>query len=1023
MKKRHLSPWVAGLLALFADGLSSAHALNLHTQAEATHTVYNGSVVLDNGATASWTTSGSTVTLSLNVSGNQVQSILDPDNAAPFWEFAGRSLFSSILITDIGAAILSNQENGREGAGGYLRITTVGSSHMEWGRPEIPEGADEFVYINNSRNGYHLEAYGNAGPPMLSGDHDYYYRRYVATTPQYITNGYTGGMSGQPREGDHTEGIPLPGYPHLQINKVPVLFDSTPTLTIDARAHAAAQLSEAWIYNEETGEGYSNFVQGTSLTQVNVSFTIELVAYDPSVQFTGFLDLTPNPHFPEETQVNMGDSWNWYELRIPGKIDMLQINNVGGSPTPFLPAVLDKDRAFRGFVVNTTREVVMDLADHKLTLGESATPQDLSTVGRESLLVSSGALTLRNGDVETSRLVEVRNNGTADSTLTLEQGARLFVRDSSVDVGASAGARQAQVIIDGEGSLLETQTLYLGRHGHGATTVRNKGTLYVGDYIEMAAFADGDAELTVTGAGSSLEIAPASPEAIVFIGLGGKGAVTIEAGAAAKWNEGNILIGNDVSTSSGSLLVNGANTTSTGGDFVVAKTGQLRVANGASFQTAAQPGKGLIVSAGSASFESASTGSLGVLRVEAEGKVDFEGGAKFTATSSRVTSSGILTVSEAGTELTVDKMESGTAGLGQTLVQSGAKMTTDDIAFGQTAGASDYLLLAGGSFEHTGTQAKFGGSGVSEMIAQIGSSMNWGHAEITVAAGSEFTVLDELTTSEGGNFKINGGRLSVANQSIFSTEDAAGSGVTIRQGGAARFAFGASAAIGVLDIDNGSVTVETGASVTATSLTLNHGTLLVSGGSRLEFGTGTVANGTMTVGSTSEVQVQSLTVLSGGVVDGRGRIVGNVHNQGGVIRPGNSPGILEIDGDYTQDGGTLQLEIGGLAAGVDFDQLVVTGDFNMLGGVIEFAFIDGFAPTVGQTFSFFDVSGSFTNLATFTVSGLENGWEFSTDYDAETGGFSMTSLNDGIAVVPEPSTIMLLGGGLLVGLAMARLRA
>jgi hypothetical protein len=148
-----------------------------------------------------------------------------------------------------------------------------------------------------------------------------------------------------------------------------------------------------------------------------------------------------------------------------------------------------------------------------------------------------------------------------------------------------------------------------------------------------------------------------------------------------------------------------------------------------------------------------------------------------------------------------------------------------------------------------------------------------------------------------------------------------------------------------------------------------------------------------------------------------------VHNQGGVIRPGNSPGILEIDGDYTQDGGTLQLEIGGLAAGVDFDQLVVTGDFNMLGGVIEFAFIDGFAPTVGQTFSFFDVSGSFTNLATFTVSGLENGWEFSTDYDAETGGFSMTSLNDGIAVVPEPSTIMLLGGGLLVGLAMARLRA
>lgn len=70
-------------------------------------------------------------------------------------------------------------------------------------------------------------------------------------------------------------------------------------------------------------------------------------------------------------------------------------------------------------------------------------------------------------------------------------------------------------------------------------------------------------------------------------------------------------------------------------------------------------------------------------------------------------------------------------------------------------------------------------------------------------------MLDELTTSESGNFKINGGHFSVANQAIFSIEDAAGSGLTIRQGGQARFAFSASAAIGVVDIDNGSGTIET----------------------------------------------------------------------------------------------------------------------------------------------------------------------------------------------------------------------
>ncbi len=44
------------------------------------------------------------------------------------------------------------------------------------------------------------------------------------------------------------------------------------------------------------------------------------------------------------------------------------------------------------------------------------------------------------------------------------------------------------------------------------------------------------------------------------------------------------------------------------------------------------------------------------------------------------------------------------------------------------------------------------------------------------------------------------------------------------------------------------------------------------------------------------------------------------------MSPGASPGTLTITGDYTQtSAGTLAIEIGGVTAGTQFDQLAVSG--------------------------------------------------------------------------------------------------
>lgn len=158
--------------------------------------------------------------------------------------------------------------------------------------------------------------------------------------------------------------------------------------------------------------------------------------------------------------------------------------------------------------------------------------------------------------------------------------------------------------------------------------------------------------------------------------------------------------------------------------------------------------------------------------------------------------------------------------------------------------------------------------------------------------------------------------------------------------------------------------------------------------------------------------------LQGGTVLGRGTIRGIVVNNGASILPGQSPGILTIEGDYLQSGGRIVLEIGGMNAGTQYDRLVITGNFDITGGEIEFSFINGFAPLAGNTFSFFDVGGTFTGTPTFRVSGLEDGWQFETAFDLDSGNFRLTSLNDAVAV-PEPSAVLLL---ILSGIGLGLVR-
>lgn len=157
-----------------------------------------------------------------------------------------------------------------------------------------------------------------------------------------------------------------------------------------------------------------------------------------------------------------------------------------------------------------------------------------------------------------------------------------------------------------------------------------------------------------------------------------------------------------------------------------------------------------------------------------------------------------------------------------------------------------------------------------------------------------------------------------------------------------------------------------------------------------------------------------LFVLDGGTVSGTGTIRGDFSQTGGILSPGSSPGVLQIDGDALIDvPSTLDMEIGGLLAGLEYDQLDVLGDFAVAGSV-NLSLINGFKPQVGNQFNLFLVDGQFdADQATINWLNGPSGLEYSTSFD--NGIYAMT-----ITAVPEPSSWALAITGVLGVMVVSR---
>ena len=174
---------------------------------------------------------------------------------------------------------------------------------------------------------------------------------------------------------------------------------------------------------------------------------------------------------------------------------------------------------------------------------------------------------------------------------------------------------------------------------------------------------------------------------------------------------------------------------------------------------------------------------------------------------------------------------------------------------------------------------------------------------------------------------------------------------------------------------------------------------------------------TKNMGSMTQSSIQ----INGGILSGTGIITGNVTiGAGGAVQPGNSPGTLTINGNFSNSG-RLFIDI---ASGSSFDVLNISGNatFNS-GSIIEFDFLNGYNPSAGSSWNFL-LAQSVTGLDNvgFMFGGLASGLCDDFTYLNNNDGFHLIFSNSVLGVhinlltgaeVPVPPSIVLLGSGLL----------
>lgn len=190
------------------------------------------------------------------------------------------------------------------------------------------------------------------------------------------------------------------------------------------------------------------------------------------------------------------------------------------------------------------------------------------------------------------------------------------------------------------------------------------------------------------------------------------------------------------------------------------------------------------------------------------------------------------------------------------------------------------------------------------------------------------------------------------------------------------------------------------------------------GATNVDVGTLLLANGSIATSSLT-------TVASGATIGGSGTTGALTVSSGGFINPGSNLGILTTTGNYSQ-AGLYTVGITSTVAGTGHDQINVAGTVNITNGTLATAFSGSYSAGNLIFILLNDgadaITGTYTGLAQNATVTSYGGFNWNISYTANSAGGTFTGGNDIalIAVIPEPSTVLL--GGLGTVLLLLRRR-
>ncbi len=348
------------------------------------------------------------------------------------------------------------------------------------------------------------------------------------------------------------------------------------------------------------------------------------------------------------------------------------------------------------------------------------------------------------------------------------------------------------------------------------------------------------------------------------------------------------------------------------------------------------------------------------VQLDVNGAVTLKGSGTLTSTNSN---NGIMGYAQsAGASLLNESTIEGTLGI---YAQGGNTITNQGTIYANQKAALTIVTGGGGTFTNVGSlHVKKG----SALYVTGGGFPNFSGTTLT---GGKYMVSGTLGF-DGANIVTNAANITLTGATAQIINDLNNANALAN--------FAANAKTGTLSLQSGKMLTTTGDVSNAGHLTVGVGSGFQSGvypnGSYIQTAGTTTVDGAFSAPTGMTIQA--------GMLVGKGTISSTVQSSGKVTAGDSAakPSVFSINGTYTQNSaGALNISIGGTTVGTQYGQLAVSNGVS-LNGTLSIKLINGFVPTVGNTFVILTGSAISGTFATVKGTSINSSEHFSVSYNA-----------------------------------------